>query len=872
MGKVWRATDERLGRDVALKLLPETLADDPERVARFGREAKLLASLNHPNIAHVYGFESAPLPGGSTAHLLAMELVAGEDLAERLKRGPLPVPEAIAVAKQIAEGVEAAHEKGIVHRDLKPANVKLTPEGKVKVLDFGLAKAWEGHGTPSSDLSQSPTLDHTGTAAGLILGTAAYMSPEQARGRPVDKRADVWAFGVVLFEMLTGRRLFDGETVSDVLAAVLTREPDWHALPADTPGRVRIALRRCLRKDARQRVHDVADVRIELDDVASDVIPGVVPAVPSRGLMLLLLPLLAGAAIAGAYWAGGRTSRETPTPVHLSLTLENQATSSTHLNANRELVISPDGQKIVYVADRGGKHQLFLRALRAAKGRMIDGSEGATTAFFSSDSKWIAFGTGSLLQKVAVSGGSPITICSLSSTGFYGGDWGADDTIVFVPDYNAGLWTVPASGGTPRALLRTDIGKDRASFSDPQVLPRGKGVLFTLASGHAVTADDQDVAVLDPGATEPRVLIRGGTHARYLPTGHIVYVHGGALLLVPFDLSKVAVTGTPIPVIEGLGRTWSGDCDYSVSDNGTLVYDPDTGVEPGGLLVTADRRGQVRPITARGNYSEFSMSPDGRSLATRVYAVNDDIWTYDIASGAPLRLTFEPLDEIFPRWTPDGKRIAFGTRTGTIYWQPSDGSGPREALTRGDYPRYPASFSPDGKSLAFVEIHPSRRRDIWLMRLDGDRQPQPLLTTDADESDAKISPDGRWLAYISDETGRGELFVRPMDSRGGRRQVSSEGATAPAWAANGRELFYVKGDQLTAVTLDAQGNPVGREQVLFRAPTFEDLQFDAENPIYDVMPDGQHFVLLLSPRLSLPKHYDVVLNWFEELKHESRAD
>jgi serine/threonine-protein kinase len=868
MGKVWRATDERLGRDVALKLLPEALAEDPERVARFGREAKLLASLNHPNIAHVYGFETVPLPGGSTAHLLAMELVAGEDLAERLKRGPLPVHEAIAVAKQIADGVEAAHEKGIVHRDLKPANVKLTPDGEVKVLDFGLAKAWEGPGAASSDLSQSPTLAHTGTAAGLVLGTAAYMSPEQARGRPVDKRADVWAFGVVLFEMLTGRRLFDGETVSDVLAAVLTREPDWQALPADAPGRVRVALKRCLQKDARQRVHDIADVRIELDDAASDVSPGLVPAVPSRAhrLMFLLLSLLGGAAIAGLSWVGARASRETPAPIHLSLTLENQATSSTHLNANRELVISPDGQKVVYVASRGGKHQLLLRALGAAEGRLIDGSEGATTAFFSSDSEWIAFGTGSLLKKVAVSGGSPITICGLSGTGFYGGDWGADDTIVFVPDYNGGLWSVSSSGGTPQPLLKTDIEKDRASFSDPQVLPGGKGVLFTLASGHAVTADDQDVAVLDPGATEPRVLIRGGTHARYLPTGHIVYVHAGTLLLVPFDLSKLAVTGTPVSVVKGLARTWSGDSDYSVSDNGTLVYDPDAGVKPGGLLVMVDRRGEVRPIAARGNYSELSISPDGRSLATRVFAVNDDIWTYDIASGAPLRLTFEPLDEIFPRWTADGKRIAFGTRTGTIFWQSSDGAGQRETLTHGEYPRYPVSFSRDGKSLAFVEIHPSRRRDIWLMRLDGDRQPQPLLTTDADESDAKISPDGQWLAYLSNETGRDELFLRPMGSHGGRKQLSSEGGTAPTWAPNGRELFFVEGDQLAAVTLDGQGNPVGRERVLFRAPTFEDLQFDSENPIYDVMPDGQHFVLLLSPRLSLPKHYDVVLNWFEELK------
>jgi len=707
------------------------------------------------------------------------------------------------------------------------------------------------------------------TGAGMILGTAAYMAPEQARGRAVDRRADVWAFGCVLYEMLTGMQAFASENLSDAVAAVLLSEPDWRALPADTPARIRVLLKRCLQKDSRQRLHDVADARIEIEDRDADATPAAASPRQTRlhHVTWIVLSLVSGAALASVLWWGGtRSSRATPAPIHLSLTLVNHAASFAHMNASRELAISPDGQKIVYVANHNGKRQLFLRALGDSEAKPIDGTDGALTAFFSPDSKWIAFGKGSELQKAAVSGGSPITICNLSGTGFYGGDWGADNTIVFVPDYNGGLWTVSANGGTPRPMLKTDVEKDRVSYSDPQILPGGKSVLFTLASGRAVTADDQDVAVLDPGGRDPRILIRGASHPRYLPTGHVVYVHAGTLLAVTFDVSKLAVTGTPVSVIEGLGKTWSGDTDYSISDNGTVVYEADAGVKTGGLFVLVDRRGNVQPVpTRRGNYSEFSVSPNGRSLASRVFAINDDIWTYDIVSGAPLRFTFEPFDETFPQWTADGAHIAYGTRTGRIFWKSSDGSGPREELTHGAYPRYPTSFSRDGKQMAFVEIHPSRRRDIWLMALDGDRQPEPLMATDADERDARFSPDGRWLAYVSDETGRDEVFIRPIGTGGGRKQLSSEGGTGPTWAPNGRELFFAKGGQLSAVTLDGQGNPVGRDRVLFSVPRFEDLQFDSENPLYDVMPDGEHFVFLLE-QLSSPTHYNVVLNWLEELK------
>jgi Tol biopolymer transport system component len=869
MGEVYRATDTSLKRQVAIKVLPASVGADADRLARFQREGEMLAALNHPNIAHIHGLQESH---GTVA--LVMELVEGPTLADRLSRGPIPVEEALSIAKQIAEALEAAHERGIIHRDLKPANIKVRDDGLVKVLDFGLAKAFDRAAEPDPHADDSPTLSVHGTMQGAIVGTPACMSPEQARGLPVDRRTDIWAFGCLFYEMLTGTQAFPGENLSDTIAAVLRSEPDWKALPAETPVRVRVLLKRCLQKDARQRLHDVADARIEIDDRDA----GQRPAPPSardtrvRRLAWAALGLVSGVALAsGSWWVGLRPGRSAPVPIHLGLRLATQAVSASGLmNASREVAISPDGQRIVHVVNHDGRRQLFLRALADGEWKPIDGTDGALAAFFSPDGQWIAFGTESKLQKAPVSGGgSPVAICNLSGTGFFGGDWGADDTIVFVPDYNAGLWTVSANGGSPRPLIKTDLEKDRASYSDPQILPDGKGVLFTLASGHAVIADDQDVAVLDPGAREPRILIPGAAHPRFLPTGHIVYVHAGVLLAATFDVSKRSVTGTPVPVIEGLGRTWSGDADYSIADNGTVVYEANAGGKTGGVFVQVDRNGKAQPLSIRrGNYSEFSISPNGRLIASRVFAVNDDIWTYDIASGAPLRFTFEPLDEIFPQWTADGARIAYGTRTGTIFWKRSDGSGPREDLTHGEYSRYPTSFSRDGKYMAFVETHPSRRRDVWLMRLDGDRRPQPLIASDADEREARFSPDGQWLAYVSDETGRDEVFIRPLGTGGGRQQLSSDGGLNPTWAPNSRELFFVTDDGLSAVALDGQGNRVGQNRLLFPAPTFEDLRFDGRT--YDVMPDGQHFVFLLHFSSS-PAQYNVVLNWFETLKHVGPA-
>jgi serine/threonine-protein kinase len=871
MGEVYRAHDTKLNRDIALKMLPAAFMSDPMRVARFTREALVLASLNHPNIGAIYGLEES-----DHGPALVLELVEGPTLADRIRQGPMALTDALPIARQIAEALEAAHEQGIIHRDLKPANIKVGPDGTAKVLDFGLAKLAETtvHNSTAA-LANSPGLTSPAmtTGVGVLLGTAAYMSPEQAKGRPADKKSDIWAFGCVLYEMLTGVATFLGENVSDTLAAVLRDEPDWRQVPPETPERIRILLKRCLQKDPRQRIHDVADVRLEIADADAD--SSSQPSLSHTSVstaVIAVLTLVSGAALASAFWwAGTRSSRETPPAIHLNLILANYVSPYSHMNASREVAISPDGRKLVYVGYHNGRSQLYLRTLDESAGRPIDGTEGATTAFFSTDSRWIAFDGVLKLQKVALSGGSPVTICPFTSM-FLGGDWGADDTMVFVQDYNAGLWTVSASGGTPRPLLETDFGKDRVSYNDPQILPNGKGVLFTLASGHAVTADDQDVAVLESGTKDPRVLIRGGSHPRYLRSGHIVYVHGGALLAIAFDASQLAVKGTPVVVVEGIGKTLHGDTNYSISENGTLIYQASTGIKTGNLFVSVDRAGHVQPLwDKRGNYAEFSISPNGRSLATRLLAVNDDIWTFDVATGAPLRLTFEPLDEIFPQWTADGRRIAFGTRTGAIFWQSADGSGAREELTRGSYPRYPTSFSKDGTRLAFVEVHPSRRRDIWLMPLNGDKRAEPLIATDADERGGKISPDGRWIAYISNETGRSEVFVRSIDPRGGRRQVSSDGGTNPAWSPTGHELFFANGGSLVAVPLDAQATPTARERVLFSAPRFEDLQTEPGDPVFDVMPDGEHFVFVLQ-RSSSETPFNVVLNWFNELKARMPAE
>ncbi|HSA93836.1 MAG TPA: protein kinase [Terriglobales bacterium] len=876
MGEVYRARDTRLERTVAIKVLPQHLSSDPERKQRFEREARAISSLNHPHICTLHDVGSQ---GG--VDFLVMEHLEGETLAQKLFRGALPTQQLLKIGMEIADALDKAHRQGVVHRDLKPGNVMLTKSG-AKLLDFGLAKP-TGAAAPSSAAGATaitapdPVSPVTPlTQQGMVVGTFQYMSPEQIEGKEADARTDIFALGAVLYEMATGRRAFDGKSQISVASAILEKEPEpiSKAQPM-TPPALEHVVKTCLAKDPEERWQSASDIVRELKWIAEApvAIAPLIPAAPRKHWREWGLALLVGAAMVGAsWWISARSSDRKQAPMHLRIASAPGAIPGAGFHT-QTFAISPDGNWIIYVVSRGGRQHLFLRELRESEGKLINGTEDAEYPFFSPDSLWIGFNSGNTLKKVPVSGGSPVAICTLpgafagGGTGFIGGAWGPDNTIVFIPQFNAGIWTVSAGGGTPRLLLKTDAQKDRIAYLFPQILPDNKGILFTSAPARAMKADEEDIAVLEPGAAEPRILIRGGNNGRYVRTGHLLYARGGALLAVPFDLSRLAVTGTPVSVTGGLETDAVGHSMYSVSADGMLVYEPRSGLKGGPRLAMVDRKGEVRLITDGSDHPlEFSLSPDGRSVVAAVIAVNNDLWTYDVAHGTPLRLTFKPGDEIFPQWTPDGTRVAFGTRVGKIFWKSADGSGEPKEISAGEYPRYPGSFSPDGKTLAFVEIHPSRQRDIWLMPLDGDRKAQPFQTTDADEWAPKFSPDGRWLAYVSNETGRDEVYVRPVGSPGGRKRISTEGGTWPAWARNGRELFFLKGDKLAAVTLDVQGSPVGREHVVLDAPKFGDLQFQADPPFYDVMPDGEHFVMLLNPQYPSPTHYNIVVHWFEELK------
>jgi serine/threonine-protein kinase len=508
----------------------------------------------------------------------------------------------------------------------------------------------------------------------------------------------------------------------------------------------------------------------------------------------------------------------------------------------------------------------------------MPGTEGAALPFFSPDSQWIAFAAHGVLKKLPISGGAPVDICNVSlvqgQTEFTGGDWGPDGQIVFVPNFNAGLWEVPAEGGTPKLLLTTDIENglvapllDRVAATHPQVLPNTRGILFTSSPDKAKTSDDEDIAVLATGEAVPRILIKGGSNAHYLPTGHLIYGHGGTLFAVPFNLNRLKIEGAAVAMVQGLEHGFE-DPIYWVSNNGTLVYL--SGRPPHfQRLYIFDRKGTGHPITDEAmSPEELAVSPDGQSVVARVSAVNDDLWTFDVNRGTGLRLTFEPGDEIYPQWTPDGRRIAYGTRTGTIYWRPTDGGGQREELSRGQNARYPSSFSPDGKWLAFVEETLTRGRDIWLMPLSGDRKPQPFQVTDADEWSPKFAPNGRWVAYVSNESGTNEIYLRPFGAPGSRKRITSNGGEWPIWSRNGRELFFLRGVALMSVSIDAQGNPSPGERVVIDTKKLGDLQLvgTEANPLYDVLPDGQHFLMSLSRASAVPSQFNVIVNWFDEIK------
>ncbi len=852
MGEVYRAQDTRLGRDVAIKVLPPEFSRDPERLARFEREARVLASLNHPNIAAIYGFEQH-----DGVPFLVLELVPGETL-----KGPLPVEEALALARQMAVALDAAHEKGVVHRDLKPANIKITPERQVKVLDFGLAKALSDE-PPAPDSSRSPTMSLAATRAGVILGTAAYMSPEQARAQPVDRRTDIWAFGCVLYEMLAGKQAFPAETISDAIAGVLAREPDWKALPAMTPERLRELLRWCLEKDPRQRLRDIGDARLDLHAP----LPASPPRTPSSGRLAWSLLAAATALVAGlvagvTIWALVRG--KVPRPVVRTAVTLPPGDRLTVSRLQPSLALSPDGSRLVYVAVRGGTSQLFLRRLDQLEAVPIPGTEHAALPFFSPDGSGIGFFAGGKLRKVSLSGGAPLTLCEAQSG--RGASWGPDDSIIFTP-MNApgtGLSRAPASGGTPQVLTTPDPKAREHSHRWPQVLPGGQAVLFTTYTGE--NPDENRVSVLRLDTGERRTLVEGATYGQYASTGHLVYARSGGLQAVPFDLSRLRVSGKPFPVLEGVHtQEAAGFAHFSFSGSGSLLYAA-VGLTPGGhSLVWVDRQGNAAPVTQlRRMFYAPRLSPDGRRITLGVMeAGNHEVYLYEPGRDTLTRLTFDPAADITPVWTPDGKRVAFGSNrieAPGLYWKAADGSGADQRLIGvGSLPR-PTSFSPDGKWLAFQQHTPATGGDIWLLHLEGERKAKPFLQNPTWEGEAVFAPNGRWLAYTS----HFDVYVEPFPGPGGKWQISTGGGQEPVWARNGRELFYRNGDRMMAVEVSTGSSfTAGKPRLLFEGQYVSVSSYVS----YDVTPDGRRFLMLKDMVADkAPGHLNLVENWFEELK------
>ncbi len=875
MGEVYRARDSKLNREVALKVLPEAFTADPERLARFKREAQLLASLNHPNIAQIHGFEDA-----SDVHALIMELVDGPTLADRIANGPIAIDEAIPIAKQIADALEAAHEQGIIHRDLKPANIKLRPDGTVKILDFGLAKAVGPASGISGSATMSPTLTSPAmTQMGMILGTAAYMSPEQAKGRAADKRSDVWAFGCVFYEMLTAKRAFEGEDVSDTLAAVLRGEPDWNALPPDVPDHIRLLLKRCLERDRGRRVADIAVAQFMLTE--SFALTGEKPAVETTRAKPLWRQALPGvmAVIATAAIVLGTTRYfQPPSPVPTITRFTYDLPSGQRFtNAGRHLLaIAPDGTKIVYVANQ----RLFLKSISDLESVPIRGSEGPsgsglTSPVFSPDGKSVAFWRGGALQRIPVTGGTPVTLAEGLANPF-GMSWYEGGLLVAGADR---IIRVSPGRGSPETLLTLKGGE---AAGDPQMLPDGHSLLLTVGAADSPW-DAAAIVVYDLQSKSRQTLLENGTAGQYVATGHVVYASTGVLFAVPFDAATRRTIGEARSILEGVARAAgavTGASQFAVSGNGSLVYipGPSSGASAAWDLATFDRKGHVEPLKLPlRNYETPRYSPDGKRIAVGITSDKEsNIWIYDLSGSTKIRqLTFGGHNR-FPVWTPDGNHVTFQSdRDGDsgIFWQAPDGAHPAERLTTAekDVMHVPQGWFPKGDRLLITARAPGNSYTLATVDVSS-RKIEPFGTdTFIAFPHTSISPDGKWVAYneASSRTAS-TIFVRPFPPTAKYRV---ETGVTPFWSPDGRTLYYVAtpGDAfVSAVTITT-------------TPSLEisKLSETVPRPLgvgggpnlprqYDASPDGEHFIISTADdatnRGPVQGQIRIVLNWTEELK------
>jgi serine/threonine-protein kinase len=891
MGEVYRARDTKLGRDVAIKVLPDAFTSDPERLRRFEREARVLAALNHPHIATIHGLEEAdPSPGSRQAAVraLVLELVEGETLADRVARGPVPLADALGIARQIAEALEAAHEKGVIHRDLKPANIKITPDGVVKVLDFGLAKPFDS--TSAIDaLHASKIIDPaTITGVGVLLGTVSYMAPEQARAKPVDRRADIWAFGCVLYEMLTGQRAFAGNGVSDTLAAVLRGEVDWNALPEDLTPPVTALLKRCLDGDRRTRIGDVSVIRFVLET------PSVLtaPAAASRQRermrhirMNLIVPwVMAAVFVAAVLFTTSRQpieSRDQVSPIRLD------SNAGADIWISKEIgpaaVLSPDGKTLAFTAGktRSNSPQVYLRPLNHLRATPLAGTEGAFMPFFSPDGRWVGFFAQGKLKKVSVSGGAAITLCDAPSP--RGGFWDANGTIVFQPQMLSGpLMQVREEGGKPDILFKTP---SEALLRWPQVLPGSNAVLFTELSR---TSDDWKMAsvVAQPlPSGDPKVLVRGGLYGRYVSSGHLLYMHDGTIFAAPMNLERLELTGPPVPVVENVsGSSNHGSVQFAVADNGTAVYQPGDGPPTPTAIQWVDSAGKTSPLRAMvADWSNPAFSPDGRTLAMDISdGTQTDIWTYDWARDTMRRITFDRSDDRRPVWSPDGSRITFASKRRdnsafNLYWERADRTGEPQQLTTTSEFALPGSWHPSGKFLAYEEAHLPNGTDLMILRMEGDEKsgwkpgkPYAFLATPFVEADPEFSSDGRWIAYSSNESGRYEVYVRPFPGPGGKWQVSSGSAFDPTWSRVAKQLFFasMEDQRIMVAPFETEGDSFHAGNPRVWSP----LQF-APRPRgpsrdFDLHNDGERFAVALATQQDTAKgdHVVLIFNFFDELR------
>jgi hypothetical protein len=902
MGEVYRARDTRLKRDVALKVLPETLTHDPDRLARFQREAELLAALNHPNIAAVHGVESIGAAAASIA--IVLELVDGETLADVVARGPIPVDDALAIARQIADALEAAHDRGVVHRDLKPANIKVAPEGTVKVLDFGLAKVVDA-GAPqslgASPATYSPTLSMGATLAGIVLGTAAYMSPEQARGKPVDRRTDIWAFGCVLYEMLTGNAAFGGETVTDIAAAVLKNEPDWSALPAGTPSPVRALLRRCLQKDVKARLPHIGVARLEIDEAhTTESAPPGPP--PSRAGVLVIASwaiaaVAAAAAIALAVVVATRRSAPPAGAVRFGLSMTPGLTLGTDMFGRGasapapQFALSPDGRTLVFVGYKSDqKAQLWVRRLDTETVRALAGTDDASFPFWSPDNRFVGFFAQGKLKKVDVGGDPPVTLCDAPAG--EGGTWNADGIIVFAADDHGGLSRVSAGGGAATPLTKLEAGEKVHSW--PQFLPDGRHVLY-FALPKDQPSDDANsqgsleslraVYVTSLDAADRTLVLRGVLRVLYA-AGHLLYLRESTLMAQPFDARTLRPTGDPEPLAEGVAsNTGNGRTALTASDT-LLAYRVGPVAGRQSVLSWFDRSGKrLGTVGTPADYIEAQLSPDGKSIAALIGnratgsviapgPQSADVSILDLSRDAiPNRVTFSADEKSGLVWSADSSRIAFGRgsprgQRGGIYVKAVGDVRDAELLVTAEGGQRPTGWSADRRLLAFNQIDARLHRDVWILSLDGDHKATPFLRSAFNHQAAVFSPNGRLIAYASDKGGRYDVYVRTFPDGDREWPISQGGGDLPQWRADGRELFYwnprtpsVMAVPIKSVAPFEAGTTV---RLIDAAPFRQETILG--NLAFSATPDGQRLLLIQRQNASgdpadESSGLKMVLNW-----------